>query len=174
MLPAVLANPQHPVNAIEAALLRDDDYTSVWLWLDHAVTRDNAAGLVFDLEPAFADLLNRSRRAHLTSAQNKELQLLLGVCRRRCESLLPKHAGLQQEVRSGFNAARQLVDLWMAPPVCRSGHTVAEEPYASISRFHGVLRAMRRDQVLPTSPAIDPFADCEIIPFPKPCQEHAR
>lgn len=161
------------MNAIEAALPKDD-YTSVWLWLDHAVTRDNVAGLVFDLEPAFADFLNRSRRAHLSVAQNREIQLLLGVCRRRCESLLPKHAGLQDEVRTGFNAARQLVDLWMAPPVCRSGHTVSEEPYAAISRFHGVLRAMRRDKVLSALPEIEPFADCEIIPFPKPFQEHAR
>lgn len=162
------------MNAIEAALLRDDDYTSVWLWLNHAVTRDNAAGLVFDLEPAFADLLNRSRRAHLSVAQNRDLQLLLGVCRRRCERLLPKHDGLQEEVRTGFNAARQLVDLWMAPLVCRPGDTIVEEPYATISRFHGVLRAMRRDKVLSALPEIEPFVECEIIPFPKPCQEHAR
>ncbi|MGU3358883.1 hypothetical protein ACLBWX_00975 [Methylobacterium sp. M6A4_1b] len=164
------------MNAIEAALIRDDDYTSVWLWLDHAVTRDNAAGLVFDLELVFNVLINRAARTYLTVEQVSELRRLFPVCRQRCERYLPPHCGVE-DVRAGFSAADRLLALWLRPPSKRAGHTIEHEPYAGILRFHGVLRSLRRAGSLPMA-AVIPTAikrnGCEIIPFPKPCQEHAR
>lgn len=155
------------MSAVQAALVAEDPYTCVWVCLQLAVTRDNAAALVFHLEPAFSDLLNRSRGAHLTTTQVTDLQLLLGVCRRRCESLLPPHCAIE-DIRAGFHSARQLIDMWVLSPSVRSSHTIEQDPYAEILRFHGVLRSLRRSGTLSTVPVLDPFADCEIIPFPKP------
>lgn len=164
------------MNALEAALARDDDYASVRLWLDHALTRDNVAGLVFDLELVFGVLLNRSPRAHLPAEQVDELHRRLKICRHRCERHLPPHASTD-DVRAGFAAADHLLKLWLSPLDARSSHTIEQEPYAGVLRFHGVLRALRRGQALPTAAVIVTKVElegCEVIPFPKPYRGHTR
>ncbi|TXN10702.1 hypothetical protein FV219_06050 [Methylobacterium sp. WL122] len=165
-----------------ALLAAGDDFTITQSWIVGAAARDTRDGLVGNLDMALHALATRFPRSTLTADQVQDMLAPLGVARGRAlRLLLPAIRG--DGIVAGFRAAAYLVGTWSAPLECRATSVLVAEAMATVHAFHGKLSAMRRPSAVAPPPhrpsrpptlRMHPAKDCQIIPFPKPFQEHAR